>query len=268
MIPAPPTFLKDGSFLLAQRTQRLEAPVPFRPGRQAERSGDERRMGGDQRPLHQRSGRRVDETNGWVYFTAAKDSPIAANLYRVKLDGSSLERLTTAPGDHRVAVSPKGNLFVDTWSSHAQAGQGAPLPGRRHAGPHAGHQSGLRPRGVSDRHVRAGADQDAGRLRSGRQPTEAAELRPETTLSGVADDLRRPALPTIRDRWHGGRLNDEMLAHMGFVVCHVDPRSASGRGHRATWTAYRQLGVQELKDIETAMNGCRGTRGWTPRASA
>jgi dipeptidyl aminopeptidase/acylaminoacyl peptidase len=40
---------------------------------------------------------------------------------------------------------------------------------------------------------------------------------------------------------------------MGFVVFHCDPRSASGKGACSAWAAYRQLGVQELKDIETAI---------------
>lgn len=44
-----------------------------------------------------------------------------------------------------------------------------------------------------------------------------------------------------------------MIAQQGFVVFHVDPRSASGKGHCSAWTAYGHLGEQELKDIETAV---------------
>src|SRR5262249_26145264 len=62
-----------------------------------------------------------------------------------------------------------------------------------------------------------------------------------------------PHAPTIHDSWGGGRVRDEMLAQMGFLVFRCDPRSASGKGACSTWTAYRQLGVQELKDIETAV---------------
>ncbi len=63
-----------------------------------------------------------------------------------------------------------------------------------------------------------------------------------------------PHAPTIHDSWGGGRLRDEMLAQMGYVVFRCDPRSASGKGACSAWTAYRQLGVQELKDIETAIH--------------
>jgi dipeptidyl aminopeptidase/acylaminoacyl peptidase len=62
-----------------------------------------------------------------------------------------------------------------------------------------------------------------------------------------------PHAPTIHDTWAGGRVADEVKAQMGFIVFRCDPRSASGKGACSTWTAYRQLGVQELKDIETAI---------------
>jgi dipeptidyl aminopeptidase/acylaminoacyl peptidase len=62
-----------------------------------------------------------------------------------------------------------------------------------------------------------------------------------------------PHMPTIQDSWGTGRLRDEMLAQMGFIVFRCDPRSASGKGACSAWTVYRQLGVQELKDIETAV---------------
>lgn len=62
-----------------------------------------------------------------------------------------------------------------------------------------------------------------------------------------------PHTPTIADTWWGGRLEDQALAHAGFVIFRMDPRSASGKGAVSTWTAYRQLGVQELKDIEAAI---------------
>ncbi|RMH11177.1 MAG: hypothetical protein D6695_09775, partial [Planctomycetota bacterium] len=66
-----------------------------------------------------RSLEHVDEHGGWVYFTGTRDSPIANNLYRVKLDASVIERLTREPGNHRVSVSTDAGLFIDTWSSFA-----------------------------------------------------------------------------------------------------------------------------------------------------
>jgi dipeptidyl-peptidase 4 len=62
-----------------------------------------------------------------------------------------------------------------------------------------------------------------------------------------------PHAPTVHDNWARRRADDEVLAHLGFLVFRCDPRSASGKGACSTWTAYRQLGVQELADIESAI---------------
>jgi dipeptidyl-peptidase 4 len=45
---------------------------------------------------------------------------------------------------------------------------------------------------------------------------------------------------------------------MGFVVFKADPHSASGKGEAATWTAYKQFGMPELADVETAINWLKG----------
>src|SRR5205823_9967945 len=63
-----------------------------------------------------------------------------------------------------------------------------------------------------------------------------------------------PHAPTVRDGWGNGRVFDQVLAEMGVVMFHVDPRSASGKGARSAWSAYRRLGVQELKDLEEAVD--------------
>jgi dipeptidyl-peptidase-4 len=48
-------------------------------------------------------------------------------------------------------------------------------------------------------------------------------------------------------------MQDHAMAHEGMVIFHMDPRSASGKGATSTWTAYKHLGVQEVKDIEDAI---------------
>ena len=63
---------------------------------------------------------RVDETGGWVYFTArgrepARD-PYFRFLYRVKLDGTGMQLLTPENADHDVSFAPSGNEFLDNYS--------------------------------------------------------------------------------------------------------------------------------------------------------
>jgi dipeptidyl-peptidase-4 len=63
-----------------------------------------------------------------------------------------------------------------------------------------------------------------------------------------------PHMPTVRDSWEGGRVRDQALAGAGVVVFQIDPRCSSGKGICSAWTAYCQLGVQELKDLEEAVD--------------
>ena len=58
----------------------------------------------------------VDQKNGWVYFSATKDSYIAENVYRVKLTGGEPERLTTGNGWHAATFNKTFTHFVDNWS--------------------------------------------------------------------------------------------------------------------------------------------------------
>ncbi len=59
----------------------------------------------------------VNEKTKWVYFTAKKDPTTETHLYRVRLDGTNLEKLTRDPGTHRVQISPGGSFFLDIYSS-------------------------------------------------------------------------------------------------------------------------------------------------------
>jgi dipeptidyl-peptidase-4 len=200
----------------------------------------------------------MDEKSGWVYFTAKKDSPLASNLYRVRLDGSGLQRLTSGSGDHQVSLSPGGSYFLDTWSSHAE-----PTKVRLCT------TEGTTARMIDINPVYAREEYRVGLFEMVQVPTSDGTLLDGTLLKPPDFDPNRrypvwmmiyggPHLPTVHDNWAGGRLNDEMLAQRGFIIFHVDPRSATFKGARSTWSAYRQLGVQELKDLEAAVKWLSG----------
>jgi dipeptidyl aminopeptidase/acylaminoacyl peptidase len=244
--PGAPHFLKDGSFLLASersgwkhfyhldKNGKLLGPVTSGPW--------------EARDLHL-----VDEAGGWVYFSGTRDSPIASNLYRIKLDGTNLERLTTEAGDHQVNLSPKGNLFIDKWSNHRSPTQVALF-----------HTGGPRARTLDANPVYALDEYNLGKCELVQIKTADGFVLEGSLLKPADFDAKRkypvwfmtyggPHFPIIHDTWSGGRVHDQALASLGFVIFRCDPRSASGKGAVSTWTAYRQLGIQELKDIETAI---------------
>lgn len=244
--PGPPTFLKDGSFLLPSERTGWRHLYHFAPD--GKLKGPVTSGAWEARTLHQ-----VDEANGWAYVSGTRDSHTGTNLYRVKLDGTALERLTTAQGDHRVSLNPKGTLFIDTWSdpqtptqvrlyrtdkSLARTLDTNPVP-----------VLGEYKRGTYERmqiKTADGFELEASLLKP---PGFDAKKKYPVWFMTYAG----PHAPTIRDAWGGGRLRDEMLAQLGYLVFRCDPRSASGKGAVSTWTAYKKLGVQEMKDIEEAI---------------
>lgn len=62
----------------------------------------------------------VDETLGWVYFTGVGREPgldpYYQQLYRVRLDGTGLTRLSPEDLDHQISASPSGRFFLDVQS--------------------------------------------------------------------------------------------------------------------------------------------------------
>ncbi|HLH07761.1 MAG TPA: DPP IV N-terminal domain-containing protein, partial [Terriglobales bacterium] len=58
----------------------------------------------------------IDEQNGWIYFTAMKDSSVERQLYRVKIDGSDLQRISQKSGTHGIEMSPDTRFYFDTFS--------------------------------------------------------------------------------------------------------------------------------------------------------
>ncbi|HED07779.1 MAG TPA: S9 family peptidase, partial [Ignavibacteria bacterium] len=59
----------------------------------------------------------VDENNNWLYFYGKKDSPIQQNIYRIKLDGTKLERISKKHGWHNGIFSPDRQYFIDFFSN-------------------------------------------------------------------------------------------------------------------------------------------------------
>jgi dipeptidyl-peptidase-4 len=61
----------------------------------------------------------VDASGGWIYFTASPENATQRYLYRSRLNGAGVERLTpsTQPGTHTYNVSPDHHWAFHTYSS-------------------------------------------------------------------------------------------------------------------------------------------------------
>lgn len=196
---------------------------------------------------------RVDEKADYVYFSSNYESPNGANLLRAKLSEGTFEALTKDVGTHSVSLAPAGDLYIDRYSDPT-------TPTRARL---------MRFDGKKERTL----DSNPGNEREGftfgnyerkQVAVEGAKLEVAITYPPKFDKTKKypiwvltyagPHSPTIRDTFGSGRVFEQTLANMGIVVFRVDPRSASGKSAKDTWTCYRQLGVQELKDLESAVD--------------
>jgi dipeptidyl-peptidase 4 len=243
-----PIWLKDGSFIWA-----------------SERSGWEHlyHYSADGKLLRQitdgnwevRAIEGVDETNGFIYFTAMEHNPIAPHAYRIKLDGTGLTRLTMTEGTHRVDVSPAFNYFVDTWSD-----LNTPSQVRLY------DTTGKLVRVVAENKVDALQQYKLGRAELLHVKTRDGFVMEAMMIKPPDFDPRKkypvmsftysgPHAPQVRDAWGATTyMWHQLLAQKGYIIWVCDNRTASGKGLDSTWPVYKNFGELELRDLEDGLS--------------
>jgi dipeptidyl-peptidase-4 len=262
---AEPRFLRDGTFLWRSERTGFKHLYHYRSDGTLIRS----LTSGD---WEVRAMNAVDESNGFVYVTGTRDSPVANHVYRVALDGRSEPTpLTLArPGSHRADFSPTGAFYRDSWSSIAAPPQSCPVRRRkRRARAHLHACSRAGSCRLRARHAGKDAGQNPRRVRDERPAPEARRLRPGQKVPRVLPRLRRPERPA------GGRPLGSLqpvgpLPHPAGL-----PRLAVRQpvGERPGRAGRLDL-VQELRRAGTERHRGRSgvpqtaNRGWTPPGSA
>ncbi|HEX8173388.1 MAG TPA: S9 family peptidase [Thermoanaerobaculia bacterium] len=187
----------------------------------------------------------------YVYFSGTERSPIGLDVYRIKFDGSGLQRLSSREGTHTATFNPSMSLYADKWSDI-----NTPDQVRVH------RRDGAMAWVVDENRVAALADYALVQPRFLQVPTrdgfsmEAMIIRPphydETKKYPVYQFLYAgPHAQTVRNAWGGARgLFHQFLAQQGVIVWECDNRSASGKGAVSTWPSYKNFGPGELRDIE------------------
>jgi dipeptidyl-peptidase 4 len=262
-----PTWLKDGSFLWFSERAGWKHLYHYQPDGALERQVTAGEW--EARTLHG-----VDEAGGWVYFAGTERSPIGADLYRVRLDGSGLQRVSQAEGTHTAVFNPSLTLYLGTWSTIT-----TPPQVRLH------RADGTEVRLVHENRIAALADYRLSRPEFVQVPTrdgfmmEALLIKPPDF-----DPARRypvyqhtyagPHAQQVRNGWGGTTyLYHQLLAQQDIVVWVCDNRSASGKGAQSAWAAYLRLGESELQDIEDCLGWLKqqpwvdasriGINGWS-----
>ena len=243
-----PVWLKDGSFLWLSERSGWRHFYHYRPD------------GTLIKPITQgeweiRHAHGVDRAGTWVYFTSTAHSPIGLDFYRVRLDGTDLQRLSTAPGRHKVFVNPAHTLYLDSWSdimTPPQVRVHTTARGELVRIVDANHVPALNEYGLSTPELMQVKTRDGFVM-------EAMMIKPPNF-----DPSRRypvyqftyggPHSQQVVNGWTGTDfMYHQLLAQRGIIVWICDNRTASGKGIRSAWPLYKNFGEIELRDIEDGL---------------
>ena len=247
-----PIWLKDGTFLWASERDGWEHLYHYSAdGKLLKKVTDGK--------WEVRSIQGVDEQNGFIYFTATQYSHIAPNGYRIKLDGSGLQRLTSTEGTHRIDVSPTHNYFVDTWSDLNTPSQIRLFDA-----------SGKLVRVIAENKVDALKQYKLGMPELLQVKTKDGFVMEAMMIKPPDFDPRKkypvmsftyggPHAPQVRNAWGSATyMWHQMLAQKGYIIWVCDNRTASGKGLESTWPVYKNFGELELRDIEDGLAWLKG----------
>ena len=234
-------FLPDGRFLWWSEQDGFGHLYLY------DRAGAARRLTGGRWEVTRLA--RLDEAKGTVDFLATREGPLQRQLYRVRLDGSGLERLTRDDGTHAIDVAPGGRFMLDTYSRALQppALRVLDADGRvlRAVAP-------IQPPTVD---FRALADIEFTTVRTADGTTLQASLLkpagfdPHRRYPVVVYVYGGPHAQVVSDAW--GRsmaMFHAYLASRGFLVFSLDNRGSAARGREFERALLRRLGKTELDD--------------------
>ena len=215
----------------------------------------------------------IDQSRGWIYFSGTERSPIGQDVYRMKLDGTGVQRVSGPDGLHTANFSSGFSYYIDRWSDVR-----TPPQTRLHQAD--GHEI----RVLDENRVSALSEYRLSKPEFLQVKTrdgfvmEAMMIKPPDFDPGRKYPVYQyvyggPHLQTVVNRWSPEHMFLQLLAEQGIIVWECDNRTASGKGAESTWPVFRRFGESELRDIEDGLawlkqqpyvDGSRiGIHGWS-----
>jgi dipeptidyl-peptidase 4 len=242
-----PVWLEDGSFLWFSERSGFKHLYHYQTDGTQVRQVTSGRW--DVRTLYG-----VDKPGGSIYFAGTERSSIGVDLYRAKLDGTGLTRLSQQEGTHRATFSPAFTQYVDAWSNLT-----TPTQVRLH------RSDGSELRVIDANPATALAEYRLSKpellqvkTRDGfvmeAMMIKPPDFNPSRRYPVYQFTYAGPGAQEVKDQWDGtGFLFYQLLAQNGILVWICDNRSASGKGAESQWPVYGRLGELELRDMEDGL---------------
>ena len=203
----------------------------------------------------------VDEREGWVYFVSLQQSPIERQLYRVRLDGTGLSRVSAGRGSHGISMSPDARHYFDAFTD-VRTPPGLTL---RRADGSLVAELAAPPAPILSGRTLAFPDTTTIPARDGfRMP--ALVFKPLAPAAGqrlpvIMFVYGGPSAPTVKDAWQEHTLFYQLLLDAGYAVVQVDNRAATGISKTLENTILRKSGGPETGDLVDAARWLK-TQSW------
>jgi dipeptidyl-peptidase-4 len=268
----PPHFLSGGRFLwLSERDGWMHLYLYNMDGKLQEKltSGDwmiDRPLFSDL-PMFQLAG-----DSGWVYFLSTEPDARQRQIYRVRLDGTGLEKISKLSGTHVFHLSPDGRYYVDKFSDFK-------TPPRTRLYKSDGEQVA-----VLDNPVNHLDDYQFGAtefvtlaapsgVKLQARMVKPPDFDPHKKYPVIVKVYGGPEVQRVRNQWGVTSLEDQLFAEHGYLLWILDNRGSWGRGHAWESTIFEHMGRQELKDQLVGVDYLKslpyvdssrmGIRGWS-----
>ncbi|WP_019029467.1 S9 family peptidase [Colwellia piezophila] len=204
---------------------------------------------------------RVDEKNGWVYFTGRADTPLERHLYKVPLNGKSpehVQRITTRNGFHSISFSATTDSYIDSFSN-----TNTPKQVSLHRA-NGEHVTWLAENKVTPEHPVAPYYDDLvmpefGSLKSddGQADLYYKLYKPKNMQPGkkypvIVRVYGGPIAQRVTNKWQGADMTQYML-QQGYIVYQLDNRGSNYRGTAFEFPIYETLGKVEVADQITGV---------------
>ncbi|HLM60566.1 MAG TPA: S9 family peptidase, partial [Pyrinomonadaceae bacterium] len=197
----------------------------------------------------------VDEKNGYAYFSATAFNTTAPQIYRVKIDGSDLKRLSTGDGSHTASFNAAFTHFIDNYSEPM-----TPTQTRLY------RADGTLERVINENKVEVLSQYKLSRPEFMRVKTkdnfelEAMMIKPPNFDANKKYPVMTfvysgPHAPQVRNAWGSTTgMWYQMLAQNGYIIWVIDNRTASGKGVKSEYGLYKNFGETELRDLEEGVS--------------
>jgi dipeptidyl-peptidase-4 len=196
----------------------------------------------------------IDEKNERIYFTALEKSSVERHLYRVRFDGSDMERITREDGYHSISFSPDGKYYFDKYSNiHSLPS----LSLYRNNGTLKQVLAAPRPElletyGMQYPQLLTISAADGFPLPA--ELLKPGDFDPNKKYPLIIYVYGGPSAPTVFNAWRHSLLFDQILLRKGFLVARIDPRSSTAISKKLENRLHLLMsGERELADLVDAV---------------